>query len=92
MIELLVLADATIYGTVLTTSCTSRTCDVRWFTREGTELSIEHDVSVYDVAEHPDFVFNSGDIVVRMVPPDYCTSPLAAAPSPSTPCIGQVRT
>ncbi|KAK3738720.1 hypothetical protein QZH41_018085, partial [Actinostola sp. cb2023] len=85
-----VSADSTTYGSVLTANCDARTCDIKWFTREGLELSIEHDVSVYDIAEHTDFVFNSGDVVVRMVPPDYCTSPMATA-MPST-GIGQVIT
>lgn len=84
--SVLATADSTIYGCILTCDFGGRTCDVKWFTREGLELSTESDVSVYDIAEHADFVFNAGDVVVRMVPPDYCTSPSSSSGT----CVGQV--
>ncbi|XP_048575848.1 (E3-independent) E2 ubiquitin-conjugating enzyme UBE2O isoform X2 [Nematostella vectensis] len=84
-------ADQSLYGTVLTADCASRTCNVRWFTRDGHAVSTENDISVYDIAEHPDFVFNAGDIAVRVTPPDdlslHNEEEVAATPSS---CVGQV--
>lgn len=38
---------------------------------DGEELSVECDVSVYDIMEYMDFVFSVGDVVVCMVRDDY---------------------
>ena len=52
------------YGVVKYACHNDRTCTVKWLDKTGDELSVEEDVSVYDIIEHPDFVFNPGDLVV----------------------------
>ena len=64
---------------------------MKWFTQEGLELSQESDVSVYDITEHAHFVFNSGDIVVRVAMDDG-DSQTDAKKHKSIPCVGQVGT
>ena len=43
-----------------------RTCAVRWFSLSGEDLGIEDDVSVYDLGENVDMVYNPGDLVVSV--------------------------
>ena len=52
------------YGVIKYGKHDDRTCTVIWFDNSGESLGVEEDVSVYDIAEHPDFVFNPGDLVV----------------------------
>ena len=54
------------YGVVRSSSDVERTCAVMWFSCSGEDLGIEHDVSVYDLAETVDMVFNPGDLVVAV--------------------------
>lgn len=81
--------DSSVYGVVLTADYKSRLCHVKWFTREGRELSEERDVSVYDIMEHTDFVFSAGDVVVRVAKGDSESSAAGGTERP-TPCVGQV--
>ena len=75
---------------VLTADHQSRLCFIKWFSRDGEELSVERDVSVYDITEHADFVFSAGDVVVRMARDDFENE--AGDQNSDTPisCIGQV--
>lgn len=56
-------------------------------------LSIEDEVSVYDIAEHADFVYNPGDVAVRVTNSDTVKTNREGESNsnvaPST-CIGQV--
>ena len=54
------------YGVVRSFSDVDRTCSVRWFSGNGEELEIEDDVSVYDLTENADMVFNPGDLVIAV--------------------------
>ena len=74
---------------VLTADHKSRLCHVKWFSREGQELYEEHDVSVYDITEHTDFVFSAGDVVVRVAKSDNESTAAEGVERP-TPCVGQV--
>lgn len=76
---------------ILTADHKSRLCHVKWFTREGKELQEERDVSVYDIMEHTDFEFSSGDVVVRVARSDTEDSAAEAGAGRPTPCVGQVR-
>lgn len=82
--------DSSKYGVVLTADHQSRLCFIKWFSRDGEELSVERDVSVYDITEHADFVFSAGDVVVRMARDDFENE--AGDQNSDTPlsCIGQV--
>ena len=56
-------------------------------------MSTEEDVSVYDIAEHEDFVYNPGDVAVRVTNSDtVATDSKEESSSNATPskCIGQV--
>lgn len=75
---------------VLTADHQSRLCYIKWFSRDGEELSVERDVSVYDITEHTDFVFSVGDVVVRMARDDYENEGDQNSDT-TTSCIGQVR-
>lgn len=83
-------ADSSIYGVVLTADHKSRLCHVKWFSREGQELSVERDVSVYDITEHADFVFSAGDVVVRVAKNDNENEAAEQGAERPTPCVGQV--
>ena len=74
---------------VLTADHKSRLCHVKWFSREGQELSEERDMSVYDIMEHTDFVFSAGDVVVRVAKSDS-ENMAAEGDERPTPCVGQV--
>ncbi|CAB3996084.1 Hypothetical predicted protein, partial [Paramuricea clavata] len=54
------------YGIVRSSSDVDRTCAIRWFSTSGEDLGTEDDVSVYDLAENVDMVFNPGDLVVAV--------------------------
>ncbi|XP_074870685.1 (E3-independent) E2 ubiquitin-conjugating enzyme [Carettochelys insculpta] len=63
--------DPAVYGVVQSGDHIGRTCVVKWFklkaTGEDVELiGEEEDVSVYDIADHPDFRFRTTDIVIRI--------------------------
>ena len=51
---------------VRSSSDIDRTCSIRWFSGNGEELEIEDDVSVYDLTENADMVFNPGDLVIAV--------------------------
>lgn len=54
------------YGIVRSSSAVDRTCTIRWFSFSGEDLGLEHDVSVYDLTENVDMVFNPGNLVVAV--------------------------
>ncbi|NXA51605.1 UBE2O enzyme, partial [Nothocercus julius] len=63
--------DPGVYGVVQSGDHIGRTCMVKWFklkpTGDDVELiGEEEDVSVYDIADHPDFRFRTTDIVIRI--------------------------
>ncbi|CAH2302102.1 (E3-independent) E2 ubiquitin-conjugating enzyme [Pelobates cultripes] len=82
--------DPSVYGVVQSGDHTGRTCVVKWVKQNPDENDVEivgeeEDVSVYDIADHPDFRFRSTDIVIFI---GY--SELAAFQDVSKPSIGQV--
>lgn len=52
---------------------------------------MERDVSVYDIAEHADFVFSAGDVVVRVAKSENESETAEQGAGRPTPCVGQVR-
>ncbi|KAJ1130238.1 hypothetical protein NDU88_008594 [Pleurodeles waltl] len=65
------IQDPGVYGVVQSGDHMGRTCVVKWFmlkpSGEDVELIREEDdVSVYDIADHPDFRFRTTDIVIRI--------------------------
>ncbi|XP_062826705.1 (E3-independent) E2 ubiquitin-conjugating enzyme isoform X2 [Anolis carolinensis] len=63
--------DPGMYGVVQSGDHIGRTCVVKWFklkpTGDDVELvGEEEDVSVYDIADHPDFRFRTTDFVIRI--------------------------
>ncbi|XP_019398363.1 PREDICTED: (E3-independent) E2 ubiquitin-conjugating enzyme, partial [Crocodylus porosus] len=63
--------DPGVYGVVQSGDHIGRTCMVKWFklkpTGDDVELiGEEEDVSVYDIADHPDFRFRTTDTVIRI--------------------------
>ncbi|KAM9296931.1 (E3-independent) E2 ubiquitin-conjugating enzyme [Gastrophryne carolinensis] len=61
--------DPTVYGVVQSGDHTGRTCVVKWIklNSEANDVEVvgkEDDVSVYDIADHPDFRFRATDIVI----------------------------
>ncbi|XP_018423910.1 PREDICTED: (E3-independent) E2 ubiquitin-conjugating enzyme [Nanorana parkeri] len=63
------LQDSSVYGVVQSGDHTGRTCVVKWIklNYEGNDVEVlgeEEDVSVYDLADHPDFRFRATDIVI----------------------------
>ncbi|KAM3921318.1 (E3-independent) E2 ubiquitin-conjugating enzyme [Leptodactylus fuscus] len=84
------LQDPSIYGVVQSGDHTGRTCVVKWIklNSSGTDVEVvgeEDDVSVYDIADHPDFRFRATDIVIRIGSSDP-----DVAPDGSQPSVGQV--
>ncbi|KAM4012335.1 (E3-independent) E2 ubiquitin-conjugating enzyme UBE2O-like [Anomaloglossus baeobatrachus] len=80
------LQDPCIYGVVQSGDHTGRTCVVKWIMLNSgaTDVEVvgeEDDVSVYDIADHPDFHFRATDIVI------YIGSSHADGSQPS---VGQV--
>ncbi|KAM9315077.1 ubiquitin-conjugating enzyme E2O isoform 2-T2 [Pholidichthys leucotaenia] len=65
------LQDPGVYGVIQSGDHKARTCVVKWiklnFTNDDVEvIGVEEDVSVYDIADHPDFRFRTTDIVIRI--------------------------
>ena len=58
------------FGVVQTADFNNRTCSIRWlqFVNDVYESAghTEEHVSVYDVADHKDYSFRAGDVVVRL--------------------------
>ncbi|XP_068119266.1 (E3-independent) E2 ubiquitin-conjugating enzyme isoform X2 [Hyperolius riggenbachi] len=84
------MQDPGIYGVVQSGDHTGRTCVVKWIrlNTEGNDVEVtgeEEDVSVYDIADHPDFRFRATDIVIRIG-----SSGPDAFPDGSQPSVGQV--
>ena len=83
-------ANSSNYGGILTADHKSRLCQIKWFSREGQELSVERDVSVYDITEHADFVFSAGDVVVRVAKDGNENEAAEQGAARPSPCVGQV--
>ncbi|KAI2663451.1 (E3-independent) E2 ubiquitin-conjugating enzyme UBE2O [Labeo rohita] len=65
------LQDPGIYGVIQSGDHKARTCVVKWvkLNAAGDDVEVigeEEDVSVYDIADHPDFHFHTTDIVIRI--------------------------
>ncbi|XP_051567990.1 (E3-independent) E2 ubiquitin-conjugating enzyme-like isoform X4 [Myxocyprinus asiaticus] len=67
----LALEDPGVYGVIQSGDHKARTCVVKWvrLNAAGSDVEVigeEEDVSVYDIADHPDFHFHTTDIVIRI--------------------------
>ncbi|CAL8333598.1 unnamed protein product [Merluccius merluccius] len=65
------LQDPGVYGVIQSGDHKGRTCAVKWIKLNSTSSDVEvigeeEDVSVYDIADHPDFHFRTTDIVIRI--------------------------
>ncbi|XP_015211747.1 (E3-independent) E2 ubiquitin-conjugating enzyme UBE2O isoform X2 [Lepisosteus oculatus] len=65
------LQDPGVYGVIQSGDHRGRTCVVKWvkMNSSGNDVEVigtEEDVSVYDIADHPDFHFRTTDIVIRI--------------------------
>ncbi|XP_053275155.1 (E3-independent) E2 ubiquitin-conjugating enzyme UBE2O [Pleuronectes platessa] len=65
------LQDPGVYGVIQSGDHRGRTCVVKWIKLNSTSddvevIGLEEDVSVYDIADHPDFHFRTTDIVIRI--------------------------
>ncbi|XP_075946417.1 ubiquitin-conjugating enzyme E2O isoform X1 [Anarhichas minor] len=65
------LQDPAVYGVIQSGDHKGRTCVVKWIKLNSTSddvevFGMEEDVSVYDIADHPDFHFRTTDIVIRI--------------------------
>uniref|UniRef100_A0A8C3GCD3 (E3-independent) E2 ubiquitin-conjugating enzyme n=1 Tax=Cyclopterus lumpus TaxID=8103 RepID=A0A8C3GCD3_CYCLU len=65
------LQDPGVYGVIQSGDHKGRTCVVKWIKLNSTSddvevFGMEEDVSVYDIADHPDFHFRTTDIVIRI--------------------------
>ncbi|XP_074080597.1 (E3-independent) E2 ubiquitin-conjugating enzyme isoform X1 [Macrotis lagotis] len=83
--------DPAVYGVVQSGDHIGRTCMVKWFKLRpsGDDVELigeEEDVSVYDIADHPDFRFRTTDIVIRIGNAEEG----AAGPKEDEPSVGQV--
>lgn len=63
--------DPGVYGVIQSGDHKGRTCVVKWIklNSSGDDVevfSVEEDVSVYDIADHPDFHFRTADIVIKI--------------------------
>ncbi|XP_028828548.1 ubiquitin-conjugating enzyme E2O isoform X1 [Denticeps clupeoides] len=63
--------DPGVYGVIQSGDHKARTCVVKWIrlSTAGSDVEViceEEDVSVYDIADHPDFHFRTTDIVIRI--------------------------
>ncbi|NXH17092.1 UBE2O enzyme, partial [Bucco capensis] len=81
--------DPGLYGVVQSGDHIGRTCVVKWFKLKasGDDVELigeEEDVSVYDIADHPDFHFRTTDIVIRIGNSDGATA------KEDEPSVGQV--
>ncbi|XP_043944973.1 (E3-independent) E2 ubiquitin-conjugating enzyme [Protopterus annectens] len=82
--------DPGIYGVIQSSDHIGRTCVVKWFKLQpsGSDVEVirkEDDVSVYDIADHPDFRFRTTDIVIRIGNAENGGPPKVDEPS-----VGQV--
>ncbi|XP_064378620.1 (E3-independent) E2 ubiquitin-conjugating enzyme [Dromaius novaehollandiae] len=81
--------DPGVYGVVQSGDHIGRTCMVKWFKLKpaGDDVELigeEEDVSVYDIADHPDFRFRTTDIVIRIGNSEGATA------KEDEPSVGQV--
>lgn len=81
-----------VYGVVQSVDHIGRTCSVKWFRPKANgseieELGQEEDISVYDIADHPDFHFRITDIVIRIGNVEEGRAALKVDEEPS---VGQV--
>ncbi|XP_029367677.1 ubiquitin-conjugating enzyme E2O [Echeneis naucrates] len=65
------LQDPGVYGVIQSGDHKGRTCIVKWIKLNSSSndvevIGVEEDVSVYDIADHPDFHFRTTDIVIRI--------------------------
>uniref|UniRef100_A0A8C4I055 (E3-independent) E2 ubiquitin-conjugating enzyme n=1 Tax=Dicentrarchus labrax TaxID=13489 RepID=A0A8C4I055_DICLA len=65
------LQDPGVYGVIQSGDHKGRTCVVKWIKLNSSSddvevIGLEEDVSVYDIADHPDFHFRTTDIVIRI--------------------------
>uniref|UniRef100_A0A668AKT1 (E3-independent) E2 ubiquitin-conjugating enzyme n=1 Tax=Myripristis murdjan TaxID=586833 RepID=A0A668AKT1_9TELE len=65
------LQDPGVYGVIQSGDHKGRTCAVKWIKLNSSSDDVEvigeeEDVSVYDIADHPDFHFRTTDIVIRI--------------------------
>ncbi|XP_056441748.1 (E3-independent) E2 ubiquitin-conjugating enzyme UBE2O [Gadus chalcogrammus] len=65
------LQDPGVYGVIQSGDHKGRTCAIKWIKLNSSSSDVEvigeeEDVSVYDIAEHPDFHFRTTDIVIRI--------------------------
>uniref|UniRef100_A0A3Q3FIM5 (E3-independent) E2 ubiquitin-conjugating enzyme n=1 Tax=Labrus bergylta TaxID=56723 RepID=A0A3Q3FIM5_9LABR len=65
------LQDPGVYGVIQSGDHKGRTCVVKWIKLNSSSddvevIGMEEDVSVYDIADHPDFHFRTTDIVIRI--------------------------
>ncbi|KAM4585479.1 ubiquitin-conjugating enzyme E2O isoform 1-T1 [Odontesthes bonariensis] len=65
------LQDPGVYGVIQSGDHKGRTCVARWIKLNSSGddvevIGVEEDVSVYDIADHPDFHFRTTDIVIRI--------------------------
>lgn len=64
------------FGVIQSADFEGRLCNIRWlsFLKNATETSeqLEQNVSVYEIADHPDFSFRPSDTVVRLVSCSEC--------------------
>lgn len=63
--------DPGVYGVIQSGDHKGRTCVVKWIKLNSSGddvevMGVEEDVSVYDIADHPDFHFRTTDIVIRI--------------------------
>uniref|UniRef100_A0A8C7NSF6 (E3-independent) E2 ubiquitin-conjugating enzyme n=1 Tax=Oncorhynchus mykiss TaxID=8022 RepID=A0A8C7NSF6_ONCMY len=63
--------DPGVYGVIQSGDHKGRTCAVKWIKLNASSDNVEvigeeEDVSVYDIADHPDFHFRTTDIVIRI--------------------------
>ncbi|XP_054833181.1 (E3-independent) E2 ubiquitin-conjugating enzyme isoform X2 [Eublepharis macularius] len=82
--------DPGMYGVVQSGDHVGRTCMVKWFKLKpsGDDVELigeEEDVSVYDIADHPDFRFRTTDFVIRIGNAED-----GASISENEPSVGQV--
>nr|XP_056713779.1 (E3-independent) E2 ubiquitin-conjugating enzyme [Euleptes europaea] len=82
--------DPGMYGVVQSGDHVGRTCMVKWFKLKpsGDDVELvgeEEDVSVYDIADHPDFRFRTTDFVIRIGNAED-----SASVNENEPSVGQV--
>ncbi|KAK6478135.1 (E3-independent) E2 ubiquitin-conjugating enzyme UBE2O-like [Huso huso] len=83
--------DPGMYGVIQSGDHKGRTCTVKWVKLKpsGDDVEVireEDDVSVYDIADHPDFHFRTTDIVIRIGNAEEAL----AADRENEPSVGQV--